>query len=198
MIETLDEAYRAAWEGLEAAVLSAKHPFHLASVATVGPDRRPRSRVVVLRAAFRDPGELRFHTDIRSAKWDEMQRHPSVAWLFYDADARLQVRAEGTVELHTGSDVAEEAWAATRLLSRRCYTAPLAPGTLSSVPTSGLPSELEGREPTEEESAAGRERFGVVVGRVEELDVYSLAFNGHRRAHFVREGEGWRGEWRVP
>jgi hypothetical protein len=44
----------------------------------------------------------------------------------------------------------------------------------------------------------GRPNFAAVLVRADALDFLYLDRRGHRRAGWRRDGEGWRGEWRVP
>lgn len=187
-----------AWSMLEHAVSHRKSPMHLGMLATWS-DSGPQARIVVLREANRETGSLRFHTDIRSPKFAELQHDPRVAWVFYDASEKIQVRMLGKAEIHTRGPVAEAAWINTIPFSRRCYMAAIAPGSASEEETSGLPLELEDREPTMEESEVGRVNFCAVLTQIEEIDVYTLAVTGHRRAHFwLEDGKVSRSEWRAP
>ena len=82
---------RVAWR-LGTAVRSAEHPFRLFTLATVGPDRYPHARTVVLRGF--DPVErsVKFYTDCRSTKVRHIAGEPRVALLFYDPRSRLHLR----------------------------------------------------------------------------------------------------------
>jgi 3-hydroxyisobutyrate dehydrogenase len=170
--------------------------FHQAVLATSSP-RGPSARYVVLRQVDRERGVLGFHTDRRSEKWAELERDPRVALCFFGQS--VQVRAEGRAVLHHDDAVADLAWKRTGLMSRRCYLAEAAPGSVAPVPTSGLPAHLSKDRPNEAESAAGRASFAVVTVPLQRMEWLHLAFEGHRRARFSRVGFGpWRGEWLVP
>lgn len=195
-VESLPEFWDRVWRTLNLAVGTARHPFHTPTVATVE-DGQPRARVVVLRHADENSRTLRFHTDWRTPKVEQLAANPQVELCFYSPDDRLQVRATGIARVHHQNDFATERWQASALLSRRCYTAPTAPGTPVAAPASGLPVELEGREPTEEEAAPGYDAFCVVDIAVTEIDALLLVFTGHRRAQW-RAKENWNGTWRIP
>lgn len=195
-VETLPEFWDRVWQTLKLAVGTARHPFHTPTIATVE-GGQPRARVVVLRHADEGTKTLRFHTDWRTPKVEQLKIDPRMELCFYSPDDRLQVRATGIARLHHQDKFATERWQASALLSRRCYTWPVAPGTSAEVPTSGLSPELEGREPTEEEAAPGFEAFCVVEVEIKEIDALLLVFTGHRRAHW-RVDESWNGTWRVP
>lgn len=154
--------------------------------------------VVTVREASRQGPSLRFNSDVRTRTWASLAADGACCLLFYSTISRVQIRAFGRAELHHSDAVSAEAWEATPLLSRRCYCAPLAPGTAVAEATSGLPAELESREPTWEESLVGEQNFGVVRVRAERLDVMRLNFAGHRRAEFSYTGEGVERRWLVP
>lgn len=194
----LDSALEALWQRLGRAARDRRSPWHTPVVATVGRDGRPRARVMVLRGVDRAGAELRLHTDIRVPKVAEVAAGPRVSLLFYDAPGKLQLRLEGEARIERDGPAADAAWAASRPFSRRCYLAPVAPGTVSAGPTSGLPPELEGVEPSLEASEAGRQHFALLLVRAGALEFLWLAFGGHRRGRFERAGEGWQGSWLIP
>ncbi|WP_051282882.1 pyridoxamine 5'-phosphate oxidase family protein [Silanimonas lenta] len=170
-------------------------PFHQGVLGTLS-RRGPATRYVVLRQVDREQGVLGFHTDRRSEKWGEIERDPRVSLCFFGQGQ--QIRAEGLARRHAGDAPAELAWKRTGLMSRRCYLATPGPGTVLPGPGSGLPAPLATRRPEEAESAAGWVHFGLVQVVLARLEWLNLAFEGHRRARFVREGGRWRGEWCVP
>lgn len=186
-----------AWRELEQAASQRRHGFHLGVVANCTP-LGPDARTVVLRGVEPTGRILRFHADIRSGKFKSLHSGDRVAWVFHCPKIKLQVRAHGVISIHTQGDLADEAWAATQLLSRRCYLVEPGPGTSVPFPSSGLPEELVDREPTVEESSAGRQNFCAALTHVDHLDVYCLAYEGHRRCHFTFEGGAWLADWRIP
>ncbi|MCS6986195.1 MAG: pyridoxamine 5'-phosphate oxidase family protein [Sphingomonadaceae bacterium] len=196
--QSLETAWPELWRRLARAVADRRSPWHVPVVATVGRAGEPRARVMVLRGVDAGAARLRLHTDVRAAKVVELAREPRVALVFYDAAARLQLRLEGEGRVEAEGPLADAAWAASKPFSRRCYTAPQAPGTQVPGPTSGLPPELESREPTWEESEAGRPHFAVVEVAAQRLEFLFLTVTGHRRGRFERHGDGWAGRWLVP
>jgi hypothetical protein len=117
--------------------------------------------------------------------------------LFYDKSAKIQIRVRGTGRVETSGPVADAAWAAGTNFARRCYLGE-GPGSVSDVPTSGLPPEFEGAEPDDEQLIPARENFAVLLIDVLEVDWLYLAHTGHVRAQFTRAGEGWEGRWVTP
>ncbi len=153
---------------------------------------------MVLRGADRAAGVLKFHTDARSGKVEQLGTQPRVAWLFYDPESKLQVRTEGSARVIREAQGATLAWQGLSELSKRTYCGPQAPGSMAEAPTSGLPVELESRTPTESEWAEAACRFAVVECRTEVLEILQLSFSGHTRARFRLGPAGWEGEWLVP
>lgn len=200
--EDLPALEKQLWTWLEDAVPSAQHPFHVLAFSTVHTGdlvlSLPRTRTVVLRHADRTQAEISCHTDLRSEKIVELRENPHVAWHGYDPALKIQLRLEGTSALHHGDEIARAAWERSALSSRRCYTAPRAPGSITSRPESGLPPHLENRVPTEEESETGWPFFAVIVTRLERLEALHLAATGHRRARFTRQENSFAGEWLIP
>lgn len=186
-----------AWRELEEGANQRRHGFHLGVFANATPSG-PDARTVVLRGAVPADRTIRFHADIRSGKFNHLNTGDRVAWVFQCPRIKLQVRAHGEIGIHTQGGLVDEAWAVTQLLSRRCYLAEPGPGTSVPFPSSGLPKELIDREPTLDESSIGRDNFSVVLTHVDQLDVYCLAYAGHRRCHFKFEDGAWLADWRIP
>ena len=194
---TLEEYFDQIWKHLDAGVRQRKHGFHLGTIAT-SVDDFPEARLVVLRHADPVTAELGFHTDFRVSKVLAMQTNPKVSWVFYCPKLMMQVQMFGVAEIHHMDDLAQEKWDQALLLSKRCYLAPLAPGTLSDVATSGLPPELEDREPTFEEAIPGFANFCVVRTKIQRIEMLHTIFTGYRRAEWTLTENGWVGTWKVP
>lgn len=191
--DDLDALAREAWALITAAVADGQAPFHMPTVATTDGEGAPRLRTVVLRAADAAAGTVRFHTDLRSAKVSELARDPRLAMHFYDPTRRVQVQLAGRATMATIDAAAgRSAWETARPASRAAYGvmpgpgAPIAAGGDYRLPT------------TEAEIGAGAIHFAAVTVMAERLDWLSLDATGHRRAHFLRAGAGWRGGWLVP
>ena len=158
--------------------------FHTPVLATHSADG-PQARVLVLRAFDSAALSLTFHTDTRSAKLLELDVDPRVALTFYDAARKVQLRINGTCTVHAGDALAHQRWAASRPSSLRCF-AGAPPGAVSAVPTSGLPAQLEGREPELHELEVAEQNFAVLQIAVQRLEWLHLHTRGQRRAAF-----GW-------
>ncbi|MDP4003419.1 pyridoxamine 5'-phosphate oxidase family protein [Methylobacterium sp. NEAU K] len=189
--DDLDGTFAELWRLLADGAGHGRSGFHLPALATVGPDG-PRLRTVVLRAADRAAGTLRFHCDRRSGKAADLHANPACALAAYDEAAKVQIRVEGRATLHTDDAVAEAAWTGSRPMSRVCYAAEPAPGT--ALPAGGaymLPDETSA-------ATLGRPHFAAVMVRAERLDLLYLDRRGHRRAAWRRAEAGWSGGWIAP
>lgn len=174
--------------------------MHTPVIATVRADGTPSQRVMVLRAFDSATATLRFHTDARAAKVDELGEGAPISVLAYDPGAKRQFRLSGTGRIEADGETADKAWNDATLFARRCYLADPAPGTLSDIPVSGLPADIEGRKPEDDaEVAPGRANFAVLLARIDTIEFLHLAHTGHRRAIFRLQPDGsWHGQWLVP
>lgn len=180
-----------AWAMLARGATDRRTAFHTPAVATIGRGGEPEVRTVVLRAVDVARRELRFHTDVRSRKVAELRHDPRISLLFYDADAKVQLRVGGVAEVHTaGSRTAEHAWHQSQAMSRLCYGQRVSPGVAVEDPAASLAGS--------EDAERGQPNFCAVEVRVERLEWLYLAVRGHRRALFVLEGATERGTWLAP
>lgn len=161
------------WTTLRRAVVDRRHPFRLPTLATTD-HGIPDARTVVLRSADPDTWTIACHTDRRSPKFHQLAQHPQCAWVFYDPNARTQLRINTNASLHTDDTIADAAWAASHPGARDCYRAVRPPSTPAPGPAAPEPDQTE----------SGRDRFAVVRARVLSIDWLFLHHAGHRRALF--------------
>lgn len=176
------------WTRLESAQNDAKHPFHAPVVASTNEIEGVTLRTVILRKCDRHATTLIFHTDRRSPKFAHLLQDPTIAWLFYDPLARLQIRVHSHATLHTQDAIAHEQWSILPQRSRDMYRTPLASGLV-------MPNMLTHNPPP---LGDGRDQFAVVVGHVESMDWLYLHADAHRRIRFWIESSSFRHEWLAP
>lgn len=194
----LSSILQSSWALLEAGAANRRAMMHSPVVASVNQLGHPDQRVMVLRHA--DPLErlLRFHTDSRSPKVEQVGDGAPVHILAYEAEARVQLRMGGQGWVSRDGLDADMAWRSSSLFARRCYLVEDAPGAASDRGTSGLPADVEGRKPSEDEVALGRPNFALLNVRIDCMDWLSLDQRGHRRA-LIQWSEGEpSGRWLVP
>jgi len=156
------------------AIVSAKHPFHVATVSTVTPNGTPRSRSVVLRHFDCKAHEIAFHTDLRSPKLKDLRNCSTLCLHWYDPASRVQIRLIASATVHHQDTRAEQAWNASRTTSRACYGTPNAPGkTMNHFPHAPAIPESDDR--------SGYAHFVVVACHFDELEVLTLHASGHQR-----------------
>lgn len=186
MYTDLDQVRADIADRLCIAASNRKSPMHTPVVVTPDAD----ARIMVLREFDADDWTLRFHTDARSPKVAVIGEGAAMAVLFYDPDAKIQLRIRGRGRIETDSPLAESAWRESANFARRCYLGS-APGEEREEPSSGLPDWAEGVEPSEAELAVARPNFAILLIEVEQADWYWLSHEGHRRALVGPEEARW-------
>lgn len=167
------------WDRLRAAVGNHDDPWRTPSLATSGPEG-PGVRTVVLRAVNPDGMQLDFHTDCRSEKFAQLAEQAQVAWMFYDASVREQLRCDGPAEMHQGNAAALDAWKQLHPGSRKPYAQSIGPGD----PWQEGPSQL-----AEPDAFAN---FVLVRCTVRHMDWLQLADAEHVRIRMNPTSAGWR------
>jgi general stress protein 26 len=190
MYETFDQIEEDIRKSLAEAVSNRRSPMHIPVVGTPDAD----VRMMVLRGYDPASRTLRLHTDVRSAKVALIGSGAPVGVLFHDPDVHIQIRAKGQGRIETDGPIVDEAWNSSSAYARRCYLAEAAPGTPLAEPRSGLPPEVEGIRPAEEQLLPARANFAVLLIDVDEFDWLWLCNDGHRRARFI--GSEW--SWVLP
>lgn len=192
--------FEEAWSHLGTGVTHRHSPAHMPIVGTVDADGTPHLRVMVLRDASRDARTLRFHTDSRSIKADQLRQNPATSVLIYDHAAKVQIRLSGKTNLMMVGDLTDTAWSTSTPFARRCYMAEAAPGTPSAEPSSGLPEWIQGKLPEEEQLTEYRGNFAALLVEIEAIEWLYLANAGHRRARWQWNAaqNSWVGSWLVP
>jgi pyridoxamine 5'-phosphate oxidase len=175
-----------------------RSPLHAPVVAGMA-DGVPQQRIMVLREVDWASRTLRFHTDRRSHKCGEFGDNAAVSVLGYHPDEKVQIRLTGTAAVLNEGPIFEKAWESSTLFARRCYLVDLAPGSVTEIPRSGLPADVEGRLPTEGDIIPAKSNFAVLLVTFDAMDWLYLANSGHRRAQFAHtESAAWQGRWCIP
>jgi len=165
------------------------------SVATVGSDGRPSTRMVLLKQA--DEAGFVFYTNLQSRKGNEISANRNVALLFHWKSLKRQIRIEGPTEPVT--DAEADAYFASR--DR---------GAQIGAWASDQSRVMAGRFDLEKRVAQFTAKFG--VSKIERPPFWSgfrvvpdrLEFwsDGHFRLHerliYVKDGEDWRTERLFP
>ncbi|WP_029056895.1 pyridoxamine 5'-phosphate oxidase family protein [Stappia stellulata] len=183
---TLEEIFKRLSDG----VRNRRSAFHTPALATVTPQGAPDVRTMVLRGVETSPLTLRFHTDIRSGKVDQVSQNPNGFCEIYDSNCKIQLRLTCRMTVLGDGETAERAWSETRAMSRACYQIETGPGTEIPAPGAAVyaPERLD----------EGRANFAVLMAEVMKMEWLYLAARGHARARFERGAGDWTGCWLAP
>ena len=188
-ISDLGQIVKDQWTTLATAAKDRHHPWHTPTLANVG-DGVAQVRTVVLRSADPKSRVLTCHTDTRSPKIAHLKKDPGFSWLFYDRDAKTQLRAYGHAWIHQDDALADQRWHDGAWRSAQCYRTPHAPGARCEE------RDLDIVEPVSPET--GREHFAVLACEITTIDWLFLRVEGHRRAVFNWCESRWAGAWAAP
>lgn len=180
---TLDAMHTQVWQRLMRGTKDKKAPENQPVLATAGLSGGAEVRTVVLRAASQAEARIEVHTDLLTDKVAELRADPCASLHVWNAKARLQTRLRLRVEILSGDQVAE-VWANVPEGSRAAYGPDPAPATPIDT------ADGFARVPA-------ADRFAILRGHVEEIDVVHLGQDQHRRALF-RASDGFVGIWLVP
>ena len=178
--EKLPDSYSHIGETLESAKLilseavsNTQTLFHTPVVSTMY-ENKIVSRVMVLREFNFDKKILRFHTDNRAAKIDNLTKNPSSTVIGYDADLKIQIKMQGQAKVHIDDEVAKIAWNDSTPRSKKCYS--VKGGSSKKIENPG------DYDITNFEVEDGYQNFAVIIFNFLSLEFLYLKSSGHRRA----------------
>jgi pyridoxamine 5'-phosphate oxidase len=198
--ETLEQRFLEAWALILDGATNRRSPCHTPVVATIDKSGLPQQRVMVLRAADQGKRLLRFHTDARAHKVNELTASNALSILLYDTQAKVQLRLSGTGSIRTEGEDIDTIWQDADRFARRCYMTEAVPGSVASIPTSGLPAWVQGIKPEEADLVPARANFAILLAEIKRIEWLYLATTGHRRARWDWDDEMqiWGGCWLIP
>lgn len=166
--------------------------LHLLTLSTVNAENQPQSRNVVLRKFDVNNSIIRFHTDIRSSKIQEITNNSSVSLIGYDKKNKLQIRISAKAIIEDRKKSLSEIWSNMYPMSRECYRVTEEPGKIISS-VSDISFQDEG-----EDKLNGFENFVVINCKINSIETLFLFASGHIRAKYNYKDNEFHGEWLVP
>lgn len=177
------------WGLLEDSVVDRRNGFRTPAFATLARDSGCAVRTVVLRAVDRKRRCVRFYTDLRSPKVEQIRSDSRAALVFQNAVRQVELRAEARVSLHREDTLALRCWTTLPAGGRRDFASSASPGSpageLSEL-TRASPA-LQHKRPT---NGNGWSNFAVADCMIQRLDWLELDSAGHRRAVFTWDRDG--------
>ena len=186
------------WKLLLDAVINRKSAMHQVVVSTALGDVS-HMRTVVLRRVDVKEKKLYLHTDVRSAKVNDLMLTGKMSWLTYDQSLRTQIRLSGPTIIHHKNEICSAHWGKTGHHSRRYYMLHTSPTSELDQPSTGLTESLRDFNYSIEESEIGFEHFAVVETTVTWMDWYFTHHAGNLRASFeYKDSSIVRSRWMAP
>ena len=172
-------------ERLAAAPAKSQDPWRTPALATLDTQGLPTLRTVVLRG-YRERS-LEFHTDTRSAKWDELSKVHQSAWCFWDPETKEQLRIQGECTLHHRDAASQVAWKRLPAHTQASYGVDSAPKTsIQDADSFDFIGDLQDTH------------FGVIRSTAFSMDWLKLGRPKHKRAQFTWLQDTWQSTWLVP
>ena len=184
---TLLEAENLISDGIE----NSKSMFHTPVLSSFV-EKTISTRTVVLREFDSKNRTLRFHTDNRSGKIEELKENSISSVHGYDPDLKVQIRLKGKTSLHIDNEISKKAWAESREMSKMCYSVKDSPGNKISSPE---PFDLIKEEIDIE---LGYNNFAVLHFSYDSLEFLFLKGAGHRRSLFDWNSSQLKSSWLIP
>ena len=137
--------------------------FHTPTLSTID-DNRISTRTMVLREFDPEKRLIRFHTDYRSLKIQQIKKSSIASVHGYDPDLKIQMRFDGKINLHHNDEITGGSWELSKEMSKECYFVGGSPGSRIDDPTDYEPSTFNF------ETIDGFENFCVVVFEFETME----------------------------
>ena len=150
------------------------------------------TRTVVLREFNAKKRILRFHTDSRSGKIEELKENSISSIHGYDPDLKVQIRLKGKTSIHIDDEISKKAWTQSREMSKMGYSVKDSPGKKISSPE---PFDLVKEEINLE---LGYGNFAVLLFYYDSLEFLFLKGAGHRRSLFDWSSNQLKSSWLIP
>ena len=190
-LENKNDLKKKAFEILSDGVKNRDSLFHTLTLSTI--DRgKIDSRVMVLREFIAKKRYLKFHTDQRSKKIQEIKSNPVAAVIGYDPSQKIQIRLQGNLSFSHQDNKTSEAWNASQHISKKCYSVKSGSSSVIKSPAS---HDFHIKDVNLEE---GYKNFSILNFSFDSLEFLYLQRSGHRRCKFVWSKNKLESYWLVP
>ena len=190
--DSLELALENALNKLKRAVKKRNDDLHLLNFVTVDDRNRPNTRNIVLRDFSIEDLIVRFHTDKRSSKIQDIKVNRDVCLIGYDKRAKLQIRIDAEAKAVEDEEILMDIWHKMYPMSRECYRVSKSPGEeIKSL------SEIKFDEDNES-NLIGYDNFVAIRCDIKSLEILYLGHAGHIRARYINSNGSLNGEWIVP
>ena len=173
---------------LSEAVDDAQTLFHTMVVASLDGENI-NSRVMVLREFNLQNKLMRFHTDYRSSKIQQLTACSSASVIGYDPALKVQIKLKGNIKVHFDDEITKSAWQNSTNRSKKCYSIKGGSTKLIKDPEK---YDIQDFEPED-----GYDNFSVLIFTFTSLEFLYLKSSGHRRAIHKWDDE-LESNWLVP
>ncbi len=163
---------------------SKNHPFRYGVLATLGLEKMPRQRTIVIRMVDHSLN-LFFYTDMRSKKVLHIKENNRVSLLFYHPEKMLQIRIEGLATIIKNQNMLNEHWQNVHEAGQKDYTTKATPGSI--LPN---PDTMEYLDDTHHFCMVSVEPF--------KIEYLKLKRPNHLRIRYSKKGTSWESEFLVP
>jgi len=190
--DSLELALENALNKLKRAVKKRNDDLHLLNLVTVDNKNEPNTRNVVLRDFSIENLTVRFHTDKRSSKIEDIRDNKAICLIGYDKKAKLQIRMDADAYTIKDEKILMDIWKKMYPMSRECYR-------ISKSPGDRIESLNEIRfEEDDESNLIGFDNFVAIQCDIKSLEILYLSSLGHIRAKYYNNNGSLLGEWIIP
>ena len=190
--DSLELALENALNKLKRAVKKRNDDLHLLNLVTVNNKNEPNTRNVVLRDFSIENLTVRFHTDKRSSKIEDIKDNKAICLIGYDKKAKLQIRMDADAYTIKDEKILMDIWKKMYPMSRECYR-------ISKSPGDRIESLNEIRfEEDDESNLIGFDNFVAIQCDIKSLEILYLSSLGHIRAKYYNNNGSLLGEWIIP
>lgn len=160
------------------------HPYRYFAFATLGENKAPELRTVVLRQVTED-FKLRIYTDNRSQKVSQIEKNNTASLLFYHPKKLLQIKITGEARQITDQEELKRYYSGVQPSARKDYSTVQSPG-----------SELS--NPDNVAYLQDKNYFTILEINPLSLEFLQLKRPNHIRAEYQKNEKGWEGQFINP